>query len=426
MSKFPGPRWNAVWHLPASHEFLRGNFPKYLLSLHERYGDVVRIRPGTLSFASSQANKDILVNKPGRDQLQKDPELYHKSPNGASSILSVLSDEDHSRYRRLLSPGFSERAIRDQEVVIKTYVDLLIQGLRQRAKEGPQDMVAWFNWTTFDVIGDLTFDRSFDCLRNQAYHEWIPFVFGSVKAIMIRSELARYPLITRFMMWLDREKILAGREKGFKFAKERVDHRIASATDRLDFLAQILRQEGKQREMSRAEIEATSQLLILGGSDTTATLLAGTVYYLLQNPEVKQKLVIEIRNAFTDEADIDITSCNKLPYLLATLEEAMRLYPPVALGSPRIVSADGAVIGGYHVPPKVSYHFPKSKGVSMITPVQTHVLNSQYVAAHLSKNFHNPESFAPERWLHDPTYENDDKAASVPFSLGPRNCIGKT
>lgn len=62
----------------------------------------------------------------------------------------------------------------------------------------------------------------------------------------------------------------------------------------------------------------------------------------------------------------------------------------------------------------------------MITPFQTHLFNSQYVAAHYSKNFRNPESFAPERWLHDPAYENDDKAASVPFSLGPRNCIGKT
>jgi cytochrome P450 len=62
----------------------------------------------------------------------------------------------------------------------------------------------------------------------------------------------------------------------------------------------------------------------------------------------------------------------------------------------------------------------------MITPLQTHIVNSQYVASHFSKNFHSPESFVPERWLQDPAYENDDKAASAPFSLGPRNCIGKT
>ncbi|KAH8200306.1 hypothetical protein TruAng_005522 [Truncatella angustata] len=363
--------------------------------------------PGTYT-ASMKASKDILINKPGRDQLQKDPELFFKSPNGAYSILSVPSDSDHSRYRRLLSSGFSERAIRDQEAVLKTYVDLLIQGLHQKAKDGPQDMVTWFNWITFDVIGELTFDRSFDCLRNQAYHEWIPFVFGGVKAIMIRSELSRYPLITKIMMWLDREKLLAAREKGFRFAEERVNHRIASATDRLDFLNYILRKGGKEREMSRAEIEATSSTLVLGGSDTTATLLAGTVFYLLQNPQVKQKLVAEIRGGFSDEAEITMTTVGKLPYLLATLEEGMRMYPPVALGSPRIVGDEGTVLGGYLVPPK------------------THVLNSQYVAAHSSRNFHNAESFAPERWLDDPVYKNDDRAASLPFSLGPRNCIGRS
>jgi cytochrome P450 len=367
LAKFPGPKWNAICHLPASYEFLRGNFPSYLHSLHERYGDVVRIRPGTLSFSSSQASKDILVCKPGHEQLKKDPELFFKSPNGAWSILSVPSDADHSRYRRLLSTGFSQRAIRDQEIILKTYVDLLIQGLHQRAREGPQDMVSWFTWITFDVIGDLTFDRSFDCLRNQSYHEWIPFVFGGVKGVLIRSELSRYPLISKIMMWLDREKILASRERGFRFTEERVNYRIASATDRVDLLANILGREGKEREMSRAEIEATSSTLILGGSDTTATLLAGTVYYLLQNPHTKQKLVAEIRDKFKDEAEIDITAVNKLAYLIATFEEVMRLYPPVALGSPRVVGKKGVAVGGYGVPPKVRRSIHGCKLLSPLT-----------------------------------------------------------
>jgi cytochrome P450 len=138
-----------------------------LNSLHERYGDVVRIRPNALSFSGSQAAKDILTNKTGRGQLQKDQEIYSKHPNGFYSILAVPSDTDHSRYRRLLSHGFSEKAIREQESVVNAYVDLLIRKLHKRARDGPQDMVAWFNWTTFDLIGDLTFDRSCDCLENE-------------------------------------------------------------------------------------------------------------------------------------------------------------------------------------------------------------------------------------------------------------------
>jgi cytochrome P450 len=105
--------------------------------------------------------------------------------------------------------------------------------------------------------------------------------------------------------------------------------------------------------MSRGEIEATSSILVLGGSETTATLLSGTVFYLLQNPHVKQKLIAEIRDSFKNEDEINMTTVNGLPYLLATLEEAMRIYPPVTLGSPRVVGEEGTVIGGYEVPPKV-------------------------------------------------------------------------
>jgi cytochrome P450 len=332
---------------------LRGSYPFYLSSLHERYGEVVRIRPDTLSFSGSQAAKDILTNKAGHGQLQKDPKIYIRDPNGFHSILSTPSDADHSRYRRLLSHGFSEKAIREQESVLKEYVDLFIQGLHKRCKEGPQDMVAWFNWTTFDLIGDLTFDRSFDCLQNQAYHEWIPFVFGGIKSVLIASELGRYPLVMTLVSWFSRRKILEALTIGGQFTRERVDHRIASSTDRLDFLGHILRHDGKETEMSRSEIEATSSILVLGGSDTTATLLSGTVYYLLQNPHVKQKLVAEIRDAFTNEDDINISNVNGLPYLLATLEEAMRIYPPVTLGSPRLIGEEAAVIDRYQVPPEV-------------------------------------------------------------------------
>jgi cytochrome P450 len=332
---------------------IQGRFPFYLNDLHERYGDVVRIRPNALSFSSSQAAKDILSGKPGRGQLRKDQDIYSRDPNGSHGILSAPSDADHGRYRRLLAHGFSEKAIREQEFVIKKYVDLLIQRLHKRAGDGPQDVVAWSNWTTFDIIGDLTFDQSFDCLENEAYHDWIPFVFGGVKALLILSEIKRYPLVLPILMWLCSREILNAREKGLQFTRERVDHRIASTTDRLDFLGYILRHDGKETGMSRSEIEATSSILVLGGSDTTATLLSGAIYYLLQNPQVKEKLVAEIRAKFLTEEEINMTSVNSLSYLLATLDETMRIYPPVTIGSPRVVGDESTEIGGYHVPPQV-------------------------------------------------------------------------
>lgn len=56
---------------------------------------------------------------------------------------------------------------------------------------------------------------------------------------------------------------------------------------------------------------------------------------------------------------------------------------------------------------------------------QTRVSVAQYAAYRSPLNFKDPESFIPERWLPGTGYEDDKKEALQPFSLGPRNCIGK-
>lgn len=52
---------------------------------------------------------------------------------------------------------------------------------------------------------------------------------------------------------------------------------------------------------------------------------------------------------------------------------------------------------------------------------------AQWAAYHSSANFSQPELFAPERWLQDPSsiFAFDKRDVFEPFSIGPRNCIGK-
>lgn len=48
----------------------------------------------------------------------------------------------------------------------------------------------------------------------------------------------------------------------------------------------------------------------------------------------------------------------------------------------------------------------------------------QWVNHHNPAHFRDAESFIPERWLGDTRFENDKRDAFMPFSVGPRNCIG--
>lgn len=97
-----------------------------------------------------------------------------------------------------------------------------------------------------------------------------------------------------------------------------------------------------------------STLFIAAGSETTATLLTATTYFLLTHPFYHEKVVNEVRTAFRDASDITIVSVSKLSWMLACLKEANRLFPPVPSWLPRRVVKGTAVVTGHVVPEGVS------------------------------------------------------------------------
>ena len=98
-------------------------------------------------------------------------------------------------------------------------------------------------------------------------------------------------------------------------------------------------------------------LLVIAGSETTATLLCGATFLLLENPEALKRVTEEVRSSFKSEDEITLTSVNGLTYMLACLNEALRMYSPVAVGLPRRIPAGGGTVAGMAVPENVSVRF---------------------------------------------------------------------
>ncbi len=96
----------------------------------------------------------------------------------------------------------------------------------------------------------------------------------------------------------------------------------------------------------------------MAGGEKTATLLSGTTFYLLSNPETYDKLVKEVRSTFETEDDITLQRVNHLEYMLAVLNEGLRMYPPVPSGLTRTTPKGGEYIEGYWIPEKVSIRIP--------------------------------------------------------------------
>jgi cytochrome P450 len=159
--------------------------------------------------------------------------------------------------------------------------------------------------------------------------------------------------------------------------------------------------------MTRAEIEGLSSTLIFAGSETSGTLLSGAIYYLLKNPRWLEELQREVRGTFAQESQITFIASAQLKIMNAIIFEALRMYPPVPVALPRVVPRTGATVAGTFIPPNTKIGIP------------------HYAAYHSSRNFTDPEKFAPERFMGDEAYANDKRSVVQPFSVGYRNCIGQ-
>ena len=213
------------------------------------------------------------------------------------------------------------------------------------------------------------------------------------------------------------------RAKHREMTEAKVRARQNQKTDRADFLSGFLKEES---DASEAEMIATARTLIIAGSETTATLLSGITYLLMKNRSVLKRLVDEVRSSFQSESDITFVEVNKLRFMLACLDEGLRMYPPVPGSFPRDVPLGGDKIGEFFVPENVNGDESKlSDRFADYFLFQTIVSVTQYATYHNKTNFHLPDQFIPERWLGDERFANDNKAAFQPFSTGPRNCVGR-
>ena len=270
-------------------------------------------------------------------------------------------------------------------------------------------------------MGDLVFGEGFACLQDSAYHPWVRLIFDSVKMGAFVRCSKYWPLLNRLAVRLIPKDLAQRRVNQRQMAKTKGDNRKAMKDEPLDLISGFLKPDSG---ITDQEYQSSVETLIIAGSETTATLLSGVTYYLMMNPDKMKKVVTEIRSAFSSADDINFASVNNLSYLLACLNETLRLYPPVADAFPRNTALEHETICGRDVPPHVS-----DSSMLAICPdqfsSQTIVRMSHWAAYHSATNFAKPHDFIPERWLDDPAFENDRKTALQPFHVGPRNCLGR-
>jgi cytochrome P450 len=154
------------------------------------------------------------------------------------------TDFDHARMRKLLSHAFSDAALRQQESIMTEYFDLLVQRLKEKvdvSDAGEVDLTQWYNFLTFDIIGDMCFGESFEALESGNYHVWMNNLFQGVKYARFLSIASFYePAMTILKSCIKLVPAVAkASEEHEKFTHLKTAKRLDVNVNRTDFMSHV-------------------------------------------------------------------------------------------------------------------------------------------------------------------------------------------
>jgi cytochrome P450 len=220
------------------------------------------------------------------------------------------------------------------------------------------DLFTWMQFYAFDVIGEITLGRSFGLL--EAGHDKDGLLHAvHVGSISYGSTVGLIPEIHPWYLWF--QKVVPV-DSHWKVTQRVILREIGvrlqgvSTSDRKDFLAKCI-ELSKAGKLDQSSINNVIGTNIGAGSDTTGISMSAIIYFLMKYPHCLQKLRDEIETAERQgnlSNPVSFQEAQKLPYLQATIKEALRLHAAVGQILSRVVPEGGAQIAGRHFPQGVS------------------------------------------------------------------------
>lgn len=316
---------------------------------------------------------------------------------GKNSLFVCKDSDEHSFQRRLVGTAMSADAIDKSIPAIQKTVTEQIDKILQTPHARMEDVCTNF---TLDVawrqILGLNLEASEIPLFRQAVHEWI-------------SGLLSF----RLLLLPGKHNTKPGRAQGYlvSLINKKIDELNSTKPDGSALSAMLFaKDEFDGRRLSREQIIDNALVLILAGSETTASTLTTAILLLGLHPEVFVQMKEEQHIlAAKDSGVLSLRQLDKeCPYLDAVIKEVMRI-KPLPGGAMRSVK-ETLVVDGFQVP----------KGYNVAFNVQlTHKYDP---VTFLPDGSHMDvvKGFKPERWLDMATRPSE----FMPFGYGPRYCLG--
>ena len=376
--------------------------------LQKQYGEVAKLNilfRRIYYFFSPEAARQILVDHQADFTREARQLKVFESFQGRNVL--TAEGADWERQRRILTPGFSPKRV-------ASYMGLMSAAINDSTTEalptepGCSSVVDVDSLTT-RITMDVILRTLFSYATTQAEAGRVSTAIRALTRQSMR-ELFWAFIPPKWLPYPGRAAKLAHLRTINTLIATHISARYnapADADSKYDVLDMLLAARDDNTDTSSAtltsqEIHDNCIVLFGAGFDTASSALTWWIGLMAMYPEVVKKLRQEIDSTNADPSPLEKIA--RLPYLNATIKEAMRLYPPSTALFTRVALRD-VVIG----------ETPVKKGTLVVVPV--------WSLHHDTNTFSEPNAFRPERFM--PDAPSIPRGAYLPFGAGPHFCLGQ-
>ncbi|KAF2900474.1 hypothetical protein ILUMI_05709 [Ignelater luminosus] len=328
------------------------------------------------------------------------------------------------KHRKILTPAFHFRILEQFVEVFDFYSNTLVQKLEKEVGKKSVDIYPYVTLCSLDTICATSMGTEVNA-QNDSESKYV-FSVKEMSRIIIDRTFSIFKMFDFFYYFSkdyqkEREalKILHGyTESIIESRKEELIKANGHSKDiqndeddigrkkKKTFLDLLLQYKKDGQPLTDKDIREEVDTFMFEGHDTTAAAMSFALYCLAKNPEAQEKTVQELRSIFGDDKERPAThrDMQEMKYLEAVIKETLRLYPSVPIFARNVhedVEYDGIIL-------------PKDTSLTIFV----------YGLHRDPAIFPDPERFDPERFTQEKQVGRSPYAY-LPFSAGPRNCIGQ-
>ncbi|XP_030159054.1 cytochrome P450 4F3 isoform X4 [Lynx canadensis] len=337
--------------------------------------------------------------------------------------LLLSAGDKWSSHRRMLTPAFHFNILKHYVKIFNDSVNVMHAKWKRLVSEGSTrlDMFEHISLMTLDSLQKCVF--SFDSNCQEKPSEYIAAILELSALVAKRHQQIFMHMDFLYYLTPDGQRFRRACRLVHNFTDAVIQERRRTLPDdgvddflkakakakTLDFIDVLLLTKDKDgKQLSDEDIRAEADTFMFGGHDTTASGLSWVLYNLAKHPEYQERCRQEVQELLRDREpkEIEWDDLAQLPFLTMCIKESLRLHPPVTVVS-RCCTQDVVLPDGRVIPKGV---------ICLVSIFGTH---------HNPSVWPDPEVYNPFRF--DPeNIKERSSLAFIPFSAGPRNCIGQT